>query len=288
MTKKDPEEKRRKRERKQARSAALGFDGGEMAGTPEIANPNTAVLRRSRSALLLGAVAGAILIGLASYALLTRNIQATRDAYVAGNVVPVTAQEAGTVIAIGADDTQAVKAGDTLVTLDSTLANVRMSAAEAELASALRQVGNAPRQGHGRAGKLGRAKHRRAKATAANAARDPAVLAAIADIRQSAIIQAHLRIVAPVDGVVALRTVQIDEQLSAGTPLMAVVPLRSVWVVANFRQAQLANLRIGQPVRVKSDIWGSAVTFHGRVAGLSAGSGLGSLSQRSGGGWFKP
>ena len=124
MTKKDPEEKRRKRERKQARSAALGFDGGEMAGTPEIANPNTAVLRRSRSALLLGAVAGAILIGLASYALLTRNIQATRDAYVAGNVVPVTAQEAGTVIAIGADDTQAVKAGDTLVTLDSTLANV--------------------------------------------------------------------------------------------------------------------------------------------------------------------
>ena len=58
----------------------------------------------------------------------------------------------------------------------------------------------------------------------------------------------HMRIVAPVDGVIAQRTVQVGQQVAAGTPLMAVVPLSNVWIDANFKEVQLARMRVGQPV----------------------------------------
>src|SRR3546814_4487940 len=82
-----------------------------------------------------------------------------------------------------------------------------------------------------------------------------------------------MHIVAPVTGVVAQRTVQIGQQIAAGTPLMAVVPLRRVWVDANFRETQLNRLRIGQPATITSDTYGGDVVFHGHVVGLAAGSG---------------
>ena len=65
----------------------------------------------------------------------------------------------------------------------------------------------------------------------------------------------------------------VGQQVAAGTPLMAVVPLATVWVDANFKEVQLRHMRIGQPVTVTADIYGSSVTYHGHVAGLAAGSG---------------
>lgn len=102
---------------------------------------------------------------------------------------------------------------------------------------------------------------------------NPAVLAAIADYRRAAIRRSHMHVIAPVDGVIAQRSVQIGQQIGGGTPLMAVVPLRRVWVDANFRETQLADLRIGQPATIRSDIYGGKVVYHGRVIGLAAGSG---------------
>jgi membrane fusion protein (multidrug efflux system) len=119
---------------------------------------------------------------------------------------------------------------------------------------------------------------------------NPAVLAAIADYRRAAIRRSHMHIAAPIDGVVAQRRVQIGQQIAAGSPLMAVVPLREVWVDANFRETQLKDLRIGQPVIVKTDIYGGDVKFHGRVAGLSAGSGNAFAllpPQNASGNWIK-
>ena len=81
-----------------------------------------------------------------------------------------------------------------------------------------------------------------------------------------------MRIVAPVDGVIAQRTVQVGQQVAAGTPLMAVVPLSNVWIDANFKEVQLARMRIGQPVTVTADIYGGGVTYHGHIEGLGAGS----------------
>jgi len=59
-----------------------------------------------------------------------------------------------------------------------------------------------------------------------------------------------MNLYAPVNGVIAQRTVQIGQQIAPGTPLMAVVPLDTVWIDANFKEGQLEYMRIGQPVTV--------------------------------------
>ena len=119
---------------------------------------------------------------------------------------------------------------------------------------------------------------------------NPDVLAAIAAVRRAALVRGHMRLVAPVGGVIAQRSVQVGQQVAPGKPLMAIVPLDAVWVDANFRETQLADLRIGQPVTIKSDIYGGDVVFHGKVAGLSAGSGSAFAllpAQNASGNWIK-
>ena len=119
---------------------------------------------------------------------------------------------------------------------------------------------------------------------------NPDVLAAIAQLRAAAITLSHMKLYAPVDGVVAQRTVQVGQQVTAGTPLMAVVPLDTVWIDANFKEGQLEDMRIGQPVTVSTDIYGGSVTYHGKVLGLGAGSGSAFAllpPQNASGNWIK-
>jgi membrane fusion protein (multidrug efflux system) len=106
-----------------------------------------------------------------------------------------------------------------------------------------------------------------------NVANNPGVLAAEARLRDAAINLFYTRLTAPIDGVIAQRNAGVGDQVAAGTPLMAVVPLATVWVDANFKEVQLRHMRIGQPATVTADIYGSSVTYHGHVAGLPAGSG---------------
>ncbi|HEY2034245.1 MAG TPA: efflux RND transporter periplasmic adaptor subunit [Rhizomicrobium sp.] len=123
-----------------------------------------------------------------------------------------------------------------------------------------------------------------------NVGTDPDVLAAIAALRSAAITLSHMKLYAPVAGVVAQRTVQVGQQVAAGTPLMAVVPLDTVWVDANFKEGQLEDMRIGQPVTVSADIYGGSVTYHGKVLGLGAGSGSAFAllpPQNASGNWIK-
>jgi membrane fusion protein (multidrug efflux system) len=99
-----------------------------------------------------------------------------------------------------------------------------------------------------------------------------------------------MQIVAPVDGVVAQRTVQIGQQVQAGAPVMSVVTLEAVWIDANFKEVQLARMRVGQPVEVRADIYGGAVVYHGRIEGLGAGSGSAFAllpPQNASGNWIK-
>jgi membrane fusion protein (multidrug efflux system) len=121
-------------------------------------------------------------------------------------------------------------------------------------------------------------------------AQNPDVLAAEAQLRAAAITLGHMKIVAPVDGVIAQRTVQVGQHVNAGAPLMAVVPLSNVWVDANFKEVQLARMRIGQPVTITTDLYGSEVVYHGRIAGLGAGSGSAFAllpAQNASGNWIK-
>ncbi|HEY1629853.1 MAG TPA: efflux RND transporter periplasmic adaptor subunit [Rhizomicrobium sp.] len=119
---------------------------------------------------------------------------------------------------------------------------------------------------------------------------NPDVLAAIARLRQAGITLAHMRLYAPVDGVVAQRTVELGQQIAPGTPLMAVVSLQSVWIDANFKEGQLEDMRIGQPVEVTADIYGGDVTYQGKIIGLGAGSGSAFAllpPQNASGNWIK-
>jgi membrane fusion protein (multidrug efflux system) len=121
-------------------------------------------------------------------------------------------------------------------------------------------------------------------------AHNPDVMSAEAQLRSAAIVFGHLRIIAPLDGVIAQRTVQAGQQVAPGTPLMAVVPLSNVWIDANFKEVQLARMRVGQPVRVKADIYGGSVTYHGHIEGLGAGSGSAFAllpPQNASGNWIK-
>jgi membrane fusion protein (multidrug efflux system) len=118
----------------------------------------------------------------------------------------------------------------------------------------------------------------------------PNVLAAAAKVRDSYINYARNTMPAPVTGYIAQRSVQVGQRVSPGTPLMAIVPLNSVWVDANFKEVQLTHMRIGQPVELTADVYGSGVVFHGKVMGFSAGTGSAfSLlpAQNATGNWIK-
>ncbi|NGX37995.1 MAG: Multidrug export protein EmrA [Chlamydiae bacterium] len=75
------------------------------------------------------------------------------------------------------------------------------------------------------------------------------------------------------NGIVAMKKAQVGESISLETPLMMIVPLNEIWVNANFKETQLKKVRVGQPVKLTSDIYGGDVVYHGEVVGLSAGTG---------------
>jgi membrane fusion protein (multidrug efflux system) len=119
---------------------------------------------------------------------------------------------------------------------------------------------------------------------------NPAVLAAAVAYREAWLALQRTRIVAPIDGYVAQRSVQLGQRIAPGEPLLSIVPLQDVWVEANFKEGQLRNLRIGQPARVITDVYGGGIEFHGHVIGLSAGTGAAfSLlpPQNASGNWIK-
>jgi membrane fusion protein (multidrug efflux system) len=312
------------------------------APAPEAAAPSPRGNPRGRR-IGLRVLAAIVVIGAIAWAVfhfaLAKPEEQTDDAYVAGDVVAITARDPGTVIALYADNTQTVKAGTPLIDLDPATADVGVAAAAAELARAVRAtrasfsnvdtldatVGQAAaqlqraendlqrRRGAATEGavsgeelahaadavtvakaNLNAARSQQAQAQSSvsgtTVSNNPAVLAAIAAYRRAAITRAHMHITAPIDGVVAQKQVQIGQQVAPGTPLMAVVPLDRVWIDANFRETQLKNVRIGQPVTITTDVYGGDIVFHGTVIGMAAGSGNAFAllpPQNASGNWIK-
>jgi membrane fusion protein (multidrug efflux system) len=291
----------------------------------------------------LGVIAAIFILGIAGwgawYWLVGQWAESTDDAYVGGNVVQITPQAPGTVIAVRADDTDFVKSGDELVRLDRADAKVALEQAEAQLARTVRQVrtfyatdaqlaaGSAQRESDLTRAKQDLARREAAASSGAvsreeiehakdaiasaqaglDAAREqrkvnqaltdntsvaghPDVKAAAAKLHEAFIAYARTTIVAPVAGYVAKRSVQLGQRVQAGTPLMAVIPLEQVWVDANFKEGQLADVRVGQPVTLSADLYGGRATYKGKVAGFGAGTGAAfSLlpPQNATGNWIK-
>ncbi len=265
--------------------------------------------------------------------------ESTDDAYVNGNVVEITPLVTGTVVSIGADDGDLVRAGQELIRFDPSDAEVGLQAAEAKLARAVRQVrglysnvDGMKAQVAARVAELQKAQenfsrrktlaaggaisqeelsHARddlasAQSALANARQQlnttsalvddtvvsshPDVQAAAAELRQAYLSNARTTLVAPVTGYVAKRTVQLGQRLEPGTATMAVIPLDQLWIDANFKETQLRNMRIGQPVEISTDLYGSEVTYSGTIDSLGAGTGSAFAllpAQNATGNWIK-
>ncbi|MDE2405594.1 MAG: HlyD family efflux transporter periplasmic adaptor subunit [Sphingomonadales bacterium] len=119
---------------------------------------------------------------------------------------------------------------------------------------------------------------------------DPAVLAAKARLEAARIELGHMVLRAPIDGVVTRRQVQVGQQVAQGAPIMSIVPVRQVYIEANFKERQLRRVRIGMPAEVVADIYGSGVTYHGKVVGIGGGTGSSQAlipAQNASGNWIK-
>ncbi|MBN6776358.1 HlyD family efflux transporter periplasmic adaptor subunit [Pseudomonas granadensis] len=118
----------------------------------------------------------------------------------------------------------------------------------------------------------------------------PDVMSAAADLRQAYLTNARSTLIAPVTGYVAKRTVQLGQRVQPGTALMAVIPLNQLWIDANFKETQLRDMRIGQPVDIEADLYGSDVKYSGTVDSLGAGTGSAFAllpAQNATGNWIK-
>jgi len=311
-----------------------------MNASTESLTPDAANGRRRRILFVIALIfIGIGALCAAYWVLVLSKREKTDDAYVNGNKVTISAQVAGTVIAVLADDTQLVKAGQALVKLDPIDAQTALSRSASALAQTVRQV----RQEKATADQydsvietrkleLARAetdfakrapllsdqaipaedvRHAQESVEIARAAltqavrqsksahalvdgtaveNNPAVLQARDLYRDAWIAAQRNAVVAPVAGYVAERSVQLGQHIQAGQALMTVIPLNTLWVDANFKEVQLRNLRIGQKVEVRSDLYGGSYIYHGRVEGMSAGTGAAfSLlpPQNASGNWIK-
>lgn len=322
--------------------------------TPAAGAPVAAPAARRRA---LGAIATVVLLAGLGWAawhwLAGRHSETTDNAYVQGNVVQITPQVAGTVVAILADEADSVAAGAPLLRLDAADAQVALARAEAQLAQTVRTLRGtyadsatlaaqisqreaelartqaelaraqadvarrAPLVASGAVGaeelahaqaQVASARSSQAAAQAALAAarealaaqrtqtdgvslaQQPAVAEAAARVREAYLALRRSTLPAPMAGVVAKRNVQIGQRVAAGTPLMTVVALDQLWVDANFKEPQLARLRIGQRVTLVADVYGKKTPFSGRIAGLGAGTGAAFAllpAQNATGNWIK-
>jgi membrane fusion protein (multidrug efflux system) len=309
--------------------------------------------RKKALTAVAAAVATAGIAYGAYWALVLNHYETTDNAYVQGNVVQLTPQVSGTVVAINADDTDHVKAGQWLVKLDPADAQVALDQAEAQLAQTVREVRTlyannstlaaqialreadlaraqsdlaraqddvARRQPLLATGAVGQEEfnHSTAQLAAAKssvaaaqsavmAAREqlganqtltdgtsvdqhPSVQRAAARVREAYLALKRAELLAPVDGFVAKRSVQLGQRVQAGSPLLSVIALDQLWIEANFKESQLKNLRIGQPVELVADVYGKKVAYHGSIEGLGAGTGSAFAllpAQNATGNWIK-
>ena len=309
---------------------------------------------RSKGLRIIGiVVGGAALVWCVWYFVFSRHHVTTDNAYVIGNVLQITPQTSGTVVAIAADETDFVKAGQPLVRLDPADSKVALQQAQSQLAQTVREVRSLfsnsaaldaqvrlreadvlraeidlvrmqddvnrrmPLVGTGAVSKeefqhvsaqWDAAKRSTEAAKAAwNAAKEqlkssqtqtdgtsvkehPNVARAAAKMREAYLAFQRSDVLAPTDGHIAKRSVQVGQRVQAGSPLMTMVALNQLWVDANFKEGQLQDLRIGQPAEIVADVYGKSVVYHGTVAGLGAGTGAAfSLlpAQNATGNWIK-
>ena len=259
--------------------------------------------------IIMGVVLlGLVAIGIRRW-IYSLNHVSTDNAQVDGHIVPILPKVGGYVIEVRTDENRSVKAGDTLVVLDDRDYKARLAQAEADLAVALAGVSNRARVGQAEA-QVAQAQANAEKAhadlerikplaeqeimpkqaldaaEAASRAADAALAAAQAallgaDARvaaaraardQAALNLSYTRITAPAEGVVSKKSVELGQLVQPGQPLMSLVPLSDVWVTANLKETQTANITPGDPADFTVDAYGGR-HFSGHVESLAPATG---------------
>jgi membrane fusion protein, multidrug efflux system len=121
-------------------------------------------------------------------------------------------------------------------------------------------------------------------------ANHPETVAARAALEKARLDLSRTVIRAPIDGVVAQRKAQVGQSVQPGQALMTVSPLAQAYVDANFKEGQLGEVRVGQPVELTSDLYGSEIVYHGKVTGMGGGTGSAFAvipAQNATGNWIK-
>jgi membrane fusion protein (multidrug efflux system) len=118
----------------------------------------------------------------------------------------------------------------------------------------------------------------------------PETLAAKAALEKAKLDLSRTVIRAPIDGIVAQRKAQVGQTVQPGQTLMTVTPIAQAYVDANFKEGQLKQVAVGQPVELTSDLYGSRIVYHGKVAGMGGGTGSAFAiipAQNATGNWIK-
>jgi len=239
----------------------------------------------------------------------SRSHVSTDNAQVDGHIVPILPKVGGFVAEVRVEENHAVKAGDTLVVLDDRDLRARLAQTEADLAALLATVSSRGRVGQAEAA-VAQAQAQAVKASAdlqrieplarqnvvsqqqLDAARaaaaaaeaqlaaaqamlvgaDARVAAARATRDQAALQLSYTRITAPANGVVSKKAVELGQLVQPGQPLMTVVPLEDVWVTANLKETETADVTPGDSADITVDAY-RGVHFRGHVESLSPATG---------------
>jgi membrane fusion protein (multidrug efflux system) len=239
----------------------------------------------------------------------SRSHVSTDNAQVDGHIVPILPKVGGFVAEVRVEENHSVKAGDTLVVLDDRDLRARLAQTEADLAALLATVSSRGRVGQAEAAvaqaqaqavkaiadlqrieplarqnvvsqqQLDAARAAAAAAEAQLAAAqamlvgaDARVAAARATRDQAALQLSYTRITAPANGVVSKKAVELGQLVQPGQPLMTVVPLEDVWVTANLKETETADVTPGDSADITVDAY-QGVHFRGHVESLSPATG---------------
>ena len=238
-----------------------------------------------------------------------RSHVSTDNAQVDGHIVPILPKVGGYVAEVRVNENQNVKAGDTLVVLDDRDLRARLQQTEADLAALLATVSSRTRVGQAdaavaqaqanaqkAAADLARieplavqnvvsqqqldaaraastaAQAQLASAQAALVGADARVGAARAARDQAALQLSYTRVIAPSSGVVSKKSVEVGQLVQPGQPLMTVVPLDDVWITANLKETETADVTPGDSADITVDAY-KGEHFRGHVESLSPATG---------------
>lgn len=208
-----------------------------------------------------------------------RNSESTDNAYVAGSQVQIVAQIEGAIAAVNVSETQSVKEGQILFKIDPTEVKIASEKADIDLRNAYTDYE--------------RRSSLQGDAAVSKEELEHSYLSyrkAFENALQAYINLLRSEVQSPTYATLAKRYAQVGQRVAPGTVLGLLVAKGETWVDANFKEDQLGNIRLGQPVKLESDIYGRKIEYHGKVVGFAPGTGstLALLpAQNATGNWVK-